>query len=144
VIKRRRRTRLGQFSGMFPEGDGAHLACQTIERAVRSGSAAVDPRVEADEIAVRVQHRELARSEVGGRDAVHGDGMEDVGRPQLRVQLVNAVDLDPAACRTGEEGLPPEQTGRSARSSRRRQLSSLDSQRWTIASSRESTAKPPS
>ena len=82
-------------------------------RCGRAGSR-VDPAVERDEVAVEVERRELARAEVGVVDAVARDGVQDVGRAQLGVELVDPLDLDPAAGRAGEERLGPVQTGRSS------------------------------
>ena len=85
-----------------------------------------------DEVAVRVDRGEscACRSRSCWPLAAL-DRMEYAGGPQLVVERLDALDLDAAARRSGQEGLAPEHTGRSRRSSRLRQLSSLDSHRWT-------------
>ena len=52
---------------------------------------ASDPEVERDEVAVGIERRELARAEVGVVDAVARDGVQDVGLPQLVVELVDPL-----------------------------------------------------
>ena len=54
---------------------------------------------EREQVAVEIDGGELARPEVGRRDAALDGRMEDVGRLQLGEQRVDVVDLDATARR---------------------------------------------
>src|SRR5215213_4878576 len=73
-------------------------------RSGRDGSS-LDPLEEADQVAVAIEGRELARPEVGVEDARLRHPVQDVARLELGVEIVDALDGDAAAGGARDERL---------------------------------------
>src|SRR5919204_878314 len=91
------RTRRGTVPGRGPAGRLWASRCAF-------GSSA-HPLEEREQVAVLVERCEPARAEVGLLHPVPRDRVEHVLRAQLLAELVDALDLDAAARRPGDERL---------------------------------------